>query len=549
MDTLPQTYIRWVVFASTSYPSSLSVPSALLVFALQMRLPFITFALGLSTVAIAASHVKQKRATSILIDPAPQPDLPSASEARIASTSEGLNLDDIQGDILIGMKKDKELFFFFSIQDAATFKSKLGTDIHDLITPTTQLLDEDIQPTTAVNIAFSQSGLTALGVSGDLIDPDFKQGQFSDATKLGDASTDSWIPGFAGKGVHGVFLIASNTLANVNDGLANIQSILGDSITEIHRLQGAARPGSEEGHEHFGYMDGISQPHVQGFGDGPKPGQTTIQAGIILTGEDGDGSQTLRPSWAKGGSFLAFRQLQQRVPEFDKFVSDNALSVPGLTAQENADLFGARMLLKGAPIDLAPLRDDKELGNDRNRNNDFTYEHPEVPDFDISTNQTLCPFAAHVRKTNPRATINVRDENHIIRAGIPYGPEVTDAEASAQASSDSPDLERGLAFVSYQSIIGNGFAFIQKSWANSERFPIFNTSLMFTNLAWDTLLIHSVGADPIIGALNGRPRTVTGLDPLNFTKPFVLNTDFVVSRGGEYFFSPPISALVTTLSK
>ncbi|KAK7015876.1 dye-decolorizing heme-containing peroxidase [Paramarasmius palmivorus] len=462
-----------------------------------MRLPFVALAIGLlvqySTVSVA-SRIKQKRAASILIDPAPQPDLPSASEARVASTGEGLNLDDIQGDILqvlsfvlhivadisahrIGMKKNKELFFFFSIQDVATFKSKLGTDIHDLITPTTQLLDTAIQPTTAVNIAFSQIGLTALGVSDDLSDSDFTQGQFVDAAGLGDASTDSWVQGFTDKSVHGVFLIASDTLANVNDGLANIQSILGNSITEIHRLQGAARPGNEEGHEHFGYMDGISQPHVQGFEDGPRPGQTTIQAGIILTGEAGDDLLDSRPAWTKGGSFLAFRQLQQRVPEFDKFVSDNALSVPGLSAQENTDLFGARMVGRwksGAPIDLAPLRDDKDLANDQDRNNDFTYEHPEDAGFDISTNQTFCPFAAHVRKTNPRATINIRPQNHIIRAGIPYGPEVTDAEASAQASSDSADLERGLAFVSYQSIIGNGFAFIQKSWANNPPFPFFD---------------------------------------------------------------------------
>ena len=87
-------------------------------------------------------------------------------------------------------------------------------------------------------------------------------------------------------------------------------------------------------------MDGISQPAIIGFDKDPEPGRFKAKPGAILVGEDGDSAS--RPSWAKSGSFLAFRQLKQRVPEFNKFVADNALSVPGLSKQENTDLFGAR---------------------------------------------------------------------------------------------------------------------------------------------------------------------------------------------------------------
>ena len=45
-----------------------------------------------------------------------------------------------------------------------------------------------------------------------------------------------------------------------------------------------------------------------------------------------------------GGSFLAFRELQQLVPEFNKYLLDNAPVVPGKTLQERADLLGARMV-------------------------------------------------------------------------------------------------------------------------------------------------------------------------------------------------------------
>lgn len=147
------------------------------------------------------------------------------------------------------MKKKEELFFFFEIANATTFKSKLASDIHPLLTSTTQLLSVSTQPITAVNIAFSQSGLTTLGITDDLGDSGFASGQAVDATALGDPGTGNWVPGFVGTSVHGVFLLASDTIDNVNDMLEEVQNSLNDSITEIHRLQGQARPGPEQGHE------------------------------------------------------------------------------------------------------------------------------------------------------------------------------------------------------------------------------------------------------------------------------------------------------------
>lgn len=55
------------------------------------------------------------------------------------------------------------------------------------------------------------------------------------------------------------------------------------------------------------------------------------------------------------------------------------------------------------------------------------------------------------------------------------------------------------------------------------------------------------GVDPLTGR-DGAPRVVSGLDPTNFTKTYTL-IDFVVSRGGEYFLSPPVSALVGRLAQ
>ncbi|KAJ7641153.1 hypothetical protein FB45DRAFT_899535, partial [Roridomyces roridus] len=291
------------------------------------------------------------------------------------------------------------------------------------------------------------------------------------------------------------------------------------------------RPGANQGHEHFGFLDGISNPAVQGF-QTALPGQAVIPPGEILVGENGDDVQ--RPAWAKDGSFLVFRQLKQLVPEFNKFLSDNPITtVPGLTRQQGSDLFGARMMGRwksGAPVFLAPTHDDPQLGADPHRNNDFTYAAPSQT-VSNSTDQSKCPFAAHIRKTRPRADLGLPEttsnSHHIVRGGIPYGPEVSQAELSSHTTT----TERGLAFVAYQANIGKGFSFLQQFWSDNSAFLHQNT-----------------GFDPIVGENGGSPRAVFGLDPKNSTKATMLPMDFVVSRGGEYFFSPSISAIRNTLS-
>ncbi|KAJ6536896.1 hypothetical protein B0H19DRAFT_1182080 [Mycena capillaripes] len=495
---------------------------------------FSTFiCLALCTGLIPAANVDDVRAVKkghgILINPPGFPPFPRPSTTVPAgATATGaiptsLPLDNIQSDILIGMRKKKELFFFFGIENAADFKTKLKSEILPRVTSTKKLLDDD-KLTIALNIAFSQAGLNKLDISEpDLRDTEFKNGQFSDSANLGDgADAKTWLSPFKGTSIHGVILLASDTIENIDTTLKSLKSALGSSITEIHSLQGAARPEHEEGHEHFGFLDGISNPFVAGFDDQSKalPGQAQVPAGEILLRETG-------PGWAKDGSFLVFRQLQQLVPEFNKFLADHPVGPESLTRDERSQLLGARMVGRwksGAPVFLTPNRDDPELARDSSRNNDFTYML--AGDDDSKTgSQKRCPFSAHIRKTRPRDDLTT-SQHHIIRGGTPYGPEVSGIEASSNITKD----ERGLAFVCYQSNIADGFKFIQKFWANNENFVRGNT-----------------GFDPIIGANLGSPRDVFGLDPDDLTRKFTM-MDFVVSKGGEYFFSPSLSAIRDKLS-
>lgn len=72
------------------------------------------------------------------------------------------------------------------------------------------------------------------------------------------------------------------------------------------------------------------------------------------------------------------------------------------------------------------------MGADPLRNNNFRYAFQ-----DDQTTTIRCPFAAHTRKTNPRADledppINFSTESRrIVRRGVQFGPEVTPLEAAS----------------------------------------------------------------------------------------------------------------------
>ncbi|KAL5379266.1 hypothetical protein DPSP01_008540 [Paraphaeosphaeria sporulosa] len=110
----------------------------------------------------------------------------------ISMADSDFKLSNVQGDILVGLSKKTEVFFFFRITDATAFKSQLKTLV-PLITTADKATGEkaairafkasrahgvngdgtnelgeitgdgDLLPIAGVNIAFSQKGLTAVG--------------------------------------------------------------------------------------------------------------------------------------------------------------------------------------------------------------------------------------------------------------------------------------------------------------------------------------------------------------------------------------------------
>ncbi|KAJ8108503.1 dyp-type peroxidase [Nemania bipapillata] len=408
------------------------------------------------------------------------------------ATPSPLDLNNVQGDILEGLGKKNENFFFFRIiaGQASSFRDHLRSII-PLITTTTEAkafhqtisdgkkeANKNGKPfplieNSAVNIAFSQKGLQALGITDDIGDVGFKDGMLNDASVtnadgspgLGDDLTD-WDAKFK-TDIHGVIAVCANSKLVLQVTLEKIKGIFqvgrkGATLEEVILLAGHTRPGAEDGHEHFGFNDGLSQPAVKDVDAGviSEPGVSPVRQGIILLGREGD--SVARPSWALDGSFLVFRYLKQLVPEFDAFLQANALKdvpfPPAPGDPTGAELLGARMMGRwksGAPIDLTPLRDDPALAHSQ----DFRFD---------PNSQERCPFAAHIRKTNPRADLdfvgpNATEIRRIIRRGIAFGPEVTQQEKKEMRSSSDEKLERGLLFVCYQANLSQGFQFMQKS--------------------------------------------------------------------------------------
>ena len=56
------------------------------------------------------------------------------------------------------------------------------------------------------------------------------------------------------------------------------------------------------------------------------------------------------------------------------------------------------------------------------------------------------------------------------------------------------------------------------------------------------------GFDPIIGQNGNNARSMSGADPKNQSAQLALPTEWVVPKGGEYFFSPSLPALKSTFA-
>lgn len=478
-----------------------------------------------------------------------------------------LELDYIQGDILIGLQKKAEYFVFFKIVDGANFKRAVRLHIVKRITSgrltqqRNQVIahDRSSGPGTGnhfigLNVGFTQNGMTQLlGANRPQLEPSFERGAEHPETikALHDPDRSAWLKQFISERIDGIFLITGRDPQHVNSFHYQLLSFLSDSIKVIYSEIGATRPGKERGREHFGFKDGISQPGIRGLtpilnpvrrpNEG-LPGQDLLWPGEFVLGYPSQHpDDPMRPGpiaplpapWARNGSYMVFRRLEQRVPEFRRFVATRAAGF-----RIYPQLLASRMVGRwpsGAPMVLAPREDNVWLGRDAKQNNNFDYAADPV--------QRACPYAAHIRKVNPRddppegkaKTLKHR----IIRAGIPFGPEVMPGETTTMRS-------RGLMFVCYQASIECQFEFIQVRNASE---PGFVGGKRRPDSGEPVL----PGYDPLVGQAprDGRrsmDEPVPNYPLGNRRTTLDMREEFVVLTAAGYFFMPSITALRTVLT-
>src|SRR5213075_3030613 len=186
-------------------------------------------------------------------------------------------------------------------------------------------------------------------------------------------------------------------------------------------------------HDHFGYRDRLSQPVIEGSGEEPTPGSgPPLKAGEFILGypdEDGPPANLPQPEvLSRNGSYMAYRRLEEHVGAFREFLRSQ-----GKTAEER-ELVAAKLMGRwrsGAPLVLAPEKDDPALGADMQRNNDFGYKHQDPHGYAV-------PLGSHCLRMNPRDTGANMNRRRMIRRGATYGPPLAEG---------APDdgQERGIA--------------------------------------------------------------------------------------------------------
>ena len=268
----------------------------------------------------------------------------------------------------------------------------------------------------------------------------------------------------------------------------------------------------------LGYKDSIGQPAIEGSGVDPLPGQgRPIKAGEFILGYPGESGVPLampQPDvLGRNGTFLGLRKYQSRVGAFNRFLRDNAQT------DEERELLAAKLVGRwrsGAPLTLAPVKDDPALGDDPQRNNDFTYAND--PD------GKQVPLGCHMRRMNPRDTkmpvLTDVNLHRIIRRSTTYGAPY-DPNALSERDDEVP---RGLYFLFISAKAMATMEFLQREWINDGNF-------------------FGVGEerDPILGLQEEGATFTIPKDPVR-RRIHGIQT-FNVLRGGEYFFMPSLSAL------
>jgi Dyp-type peroxidase family len=437
----------------------------------------------------------------------------------MSAAASGLELADIQHILLTRTPALTGRYEFLSFGDPAGGRAWLA-GLLDSVRSAEQVRSTVDTEDRWVTLAFTWNGLRALGVDETSLAtfPDeFKQGMAARADILGDTGAnhpDHWVGELASPDLHAIaILFARNDAARASAVVKHHELVARcPGVRVLSFLDLEASPPFDHAHDHFGYRDRLSQPVIEGSGEVPTPGSgAPLKAGEFILGYDDEaGAPRYMPEPAvlsRNGSYLAYRRLEEHVARFRDFLEEH-----GKTPEEQ-DLVAAKLMGRwrsGAPLHLAPERDDPALGADPQRNNDFNYKEHDPHGYFV-------PLGSHIRRMNPRDTGANINRRRMIRRGATYGKALPE---------DAPDdgVERGIAAFVICANLVRQFEFAQNVWANDPNF-------------------HELGneRDPIIGNHDGTFEYKIPKRPIR--RKIVGLPAFTTVRGGAYFFLPGLAAL------
>jgi Dyp-type peroxidase family len=388
-------------------------------------------------------------------------------------------------------------------------------------------------------VMISQAGYAylAVDIAKQPSDPAFRASMRGRQAVLVDPLPTTWEENYKTE-YHAMVLIAdtsSGKVANKTNKLMQRIAAAGLSTGGTFHTEPGTAIFNEagEGLEHFGYVDGRSQPLMliediqkearkKGGIDKWSPAFAPDQ--FVVPDKGGTGPNAY-------GSYFVFRKLEEKVRAFKE--AERALGLE-LGVGEMAGALVIGRYEDGTPIQLSPLATHADPVFN---NFDYSGEPPNVN----TPNGPRCPFQSHIRKSNPR-TDDTRGAT-MARRGITYGVRHEDTHVDELGRvvldeaepEDRPEGGIGLLFMSYQASIEKQFEVIQGKWVNNPNYPKPGT-----------------GVDPVLstvktGGKQHWPEKNWGAAATKDVDFFKVNPaaegPFVVLQGGEYFFAPSLSFL------
>jgi len=426
-----------------------------------------------------------------------------------------LNLADIQAPIIRNYGAEYGAYLFLAFQSAGQGRAWLSRVI-DAITTAERRAEP---PPACMSVAFTHAGLRALDVPQQTLESfpeEFEQGMAERAERLGLSDPSSWeLGGRSNPVVHAALFMTARSAEQRDTQVATQRALLVEvgGIEEICAMEGNALPGWRE---HFGYVDGISQPAIEGSDVEPiAPHAPNIAAGEFVLGYPDEAGEvaTIPEVWiAMNGSYLAFQKIRQDVAAFRSFLKEVADDLELDVETVAAKLMGRWR--SGAPLVLAPTKDDPAMVLNPHARNAFGYQTEDPDGFAV-------PIGSHIRRMNPRDSLTdsmtIVQRHRVIRRGVPYGPPLPEG---------APDdgVDRGLMGFFFNASLSRQYEFIQQAWVNDPKFNGLDNDV-----------------DPIAGTHDGSGQFTIQHRPLRRRIQGVPR--FTTVKAGAYFFMPGISAL------